>query len=90
MEGSFKIVFAIACYTKGLGGRANIINNLKRCYSDISSDGDIVINNIVQTIADDGDLESVEDCAEFIGHVIATLGHWLEIGYCDTNPFWAS
>ena len=79
-------------------GEEEVYQSLKEHYSSVCSNGDVVINEIIDTLdqhrgASTEDLEKalaeVEDADRFAYHPAGTLKWWLEDKKCSPDAWWA-
>lgn len=79
-------------------GEDEVYHALKEHYSDVCSHGDVVINDIIDTLdehrkASTEDVEkallAVEDAEKLAYHPRETLTWWLEDKKCSPDAWWA-
>ena len=79
-------------------GEEEVYHSLKEHYSDVCSNGDAVINDIIDVLdahrgASTEDLEkallAVEDAKQFAYHPEHILKWWIDNKKCSANAWWA-
>ncbi len=79
-------------------GEEEVYHSLKEHYSDVCSNGDVVINEIIDALDEHYDssteeleaaLFAVEDADRFAYHPTETLKWWIEDNKCSPDAYWA-
>jgi hypothetical protein len=80
-------------------GEDYLYDSLKDHYSDDCSNGDVVINEIIDTLHNGRHnspylliqaLRDIQDVERYIYHPDAVMKIWMKKNECTADPFWAS
>jgi hypothetical protein len=80
-------------------GEDELYDALKEHYSDVCSNGDVVINDIINMLNEGRrnspylliqKLRTIEDVETYLYHPELIMKQWMEEGECTPDAFWAS